>query len=246
MIQTFSNHRKLRSWTGLIFIVKAGNKILATKGFTFVELLIVSVIMLSLLALSAPFASTLRREISVKQTVQRIRTDFVTAMGYALSGKSIASFGAENPDNPPIPSHTALFFKQSSDFGNLSPYWYLELAPEDPAFAGDNATLSPLYSFAKELPTETVSIASILLKSSEGDPGTPASSLLILFASPFGKITFVADPPFTPDGPPLKLSLQDPPADANVRFADIVLQYKDEAVTQTTLRIGKDKTIQIL
>ena len=85
-------------------------------GFTLVELIIVMAIMSFLLALSAPMVEAARSDIAMNRTLRFVKTDMITAMGYALAGKSVAAqVSGDLKDRSQIPKTYALYFQTSDD-----------------------------------------------------------------------------------------------------------------------------------
>ncbi|MFH0837975.1 MAG: type II secretion system protein [Patescibacteria group bacterium] len=212
----------------------------ANAGFTLVELIIVMAIMGLLLAMSAPFVSATRSDISMSRTIRVIKTDLMTNLGYALAGKSIGALSADALLDPEqIPSHYALYFQKMDDYGGGVPYSYLEFHPlED----GKNVKVS--YMIEKEWPSSDVYLKEIRLSKDDGSAGKTVDSGLIFFTAPFGKINFVSGIKSLAEGDMLNLK-EAFLSEADYKEIELVLQYKNEELSETTLSFSVDKYINV-
>lgn len=211
-----------------------------------IELLVVMGLMMILLAIAAPFASSIRSDISMKKTVRQIKTDIITNIGYSLAGKSIAALSARDLTNPDlIPSHYALYFKSDDDYGDQAPYRYIEMTTEiiDSSIQKTNV----LYQIEKEIASPVVYLKDIRLKTSESDTGTSVSSAYIIFTPPFGKIVFMNgyDSLLVDDHETFNPITTFKDAD-NYKIIELDFQYKDDENSITTLSFSTDKIINII
>lgn len=214
------------------------------KGFTFVELILVSALMMLLLGLSVPFVTSLRSELAMKETLRQVKTDVITGMGYALAGKSIAALSSGDLTNSNlIPSHYALFFEKDNTYGDPAPYYYVELSTE--LVNRNQYNTKTIYSIAKEMPSEVVFLKDIRLKKTETDIGVSVTSSTIFFSAPFANVNFIAGQPAIVENPGYTFNSLDVFSNDDYRFIDLVFQFKDESETQTTLTFGVDKVINI-
>ncbi len=216
------------------------------KGFTMVELLIVAALMMFLIALAAPFASSIRSDIAMRKVVRYTKSEILSTLAYALSSKSFAALSENDLTNPDlIPSHYALYFKSDDDYGSQSPYYYIELRSE--IVDSETQFAKSIYSIEKEIASPTVYLKEIRLKENDEDAGTPVDSAFIFFTPPFGKVNFVTghDEIIGNDSATIntisafKESLEN-------KIIELDFQYKDEEQTLTTLRFGADKILNIL
>ncbi len=214
------------------------------SGFTFVELIIVSALMMVLLGLSVPFVTSLRSELSMSGTLRQVKTDVVTTMGYALAGKSIAALTSGDLNNPElIPSHYALFFQADDDYGNPTPYSYVECTTE--ILNRNQYNTKSIYSIEKDMPSETVILKDIRLKMNESDSGQSVDSAFIFFSSPFAKVnlfnghkSLVSDSNYT-------FNSIETFKNTDFNYIDLVFQFKDDKDTRTIMTFGVDKVINI-
>ncbi len=215
-------------------------------GFTFVELLIVAAIMMVLMGLSVPFVSSLHADIALHRTIRQVKTDFLTNMTYAMSGKSIASLSARSLENADlIPGYYVLHFQRANDYGGDDPYYYLELSSKIGLSGNEEA--KPIYQLAKEMPSPAVYLKEIRLKTNGADSGTSVASASIFFAPPLGKIFLTTGVDGMIDNAfysfdPLAVFRQ-----GNVpKTIELVFQYKNETDQTVTLSFGTDKIINVL
>jgi prepilin-type N-terminal cleavage/methylation domain-containing protein len=220
-------------------------KISYNKGFTMIELLIVAALMMFLLALSAPFASSLRSDIAMNRTLQYIKSEIVTDMAYSISGKSITASVEGDLMNPDlIPSYYALYFQTAEDYGADKPHYYVEMRTD--METEPYTETGVMYKIAKELPSPTVYLREIRVKKDNTDTGTPVDSVFMVFVPPFGKVLFLsnmdslitADSTFDSDEVFREA--------ADYKAVELDFQYKDEEQTLATLRFGTDKVLNIL
>lgn len=211
-------------------------------GFTLVELIIVMAIMSFLLALSAPMVEAARSDISMNRTLRFVKTDLITGMGYALAGKSIGAFSANDlSDIHQIPETYALYFQKSSDSTDPK-YYYVELVPVE----GKSGEVSVNYQVEKEWPSSAVALTDIRLTDGGTDPGRSVEQALIFFTSPFGKINFIADPGqlFVPGG---TMNLAEAfKNESDTKQIELDFQFQDNELSESTLTLNTDKTISIL
>jgi len=212
------------------------------EGFTLVELIIVMAIMSFLLALSAPMVEAARSDISMNRTLRYVKTDLITGMGYALAGKSIGALSANDLKNPAqIPETYALYFQKSADDFAGPKYSYVELVPD-----GDSGKVRVNYQVEKEWPSSAVALTAIRLTDGDTDPGRPVDQALIFFTSPFGKISFIADPGqlFVPGG---TMNLAEAfKNESDTKQIELDFQFRDNELSKSTLTLNTDKTISIL
>ncbi len=213
-------------------------KDLGTRGFTFVELLVVMAIVMFLLGLSVPFVTSLRSEIAMRSTVGQVKTDLVTALGYSLSGKSMAALSARSmKDFSLIPGAYGLYFESSTDYGASHPYQYLEFGSGSPRI---------LYNLKKDNSSPVVFLRHIRVKTSPSDPGRAVDRLTLLFFPPFGRVGFATDSlPSIPASYSVD-SLGGLVSDPTLVSATLEFQYKDDSSKNTILSFGKDKVISEL
>jgi len=215
-------------------------------GFTLIEFLIVSGVMMFLLAMAAPFSTSIRSEISMKKTLRQVKTDIITTMGYSLAGKSIAALSEGDLMNTSlVPSHYALYFATDTDYGDQKPYKYLEMTTEIITSSEQETKL--VYQKEKEIPSSAIYLKSIRLKKNESDPGLAVNSAFMLFVPPFGKVVFfTGHNSLLTDASYEFNSLSSIKNASDYRFIELDFQYKDEEQTLTTLSFGVDKMINIL
>lgn len=215
-------------------------------GFTFVELLIVAAIMMVLMGLSTPFIVSLHADIALRRTVRQVKTDLLTNMTYAMSGKSIAGLSARMPNNVNlIPGYYVLHFRRAGDYGTDNPYYYLELSSTIGSSGNEVAT--PIYQLAKEMPSPAVYLKEIRLKTNGADSGASLDSASIFFTSPLGKVSLVTGANGMIDNAAYAL---DPIAAFRLGNAtktiELVFQYKNEPDRTVTLSFGTEKIINVL
>jgi prepilin-type N-terminal cleavage/methylation domain-containing protein len=216
------------------------------KGFSMVELLIVMTLMAFVLAMAAPFASSIRSDIAMRKTIRQIKTDLVTNIGYSLAGKSIKALTEGDLMNPDlIPSHYALYFKKDDDFGDPTPYKYVELRSEIESSTTQRAKV--IYQVDKEMPSPVVYISDIRLKTSESGGGNSVDSAYIFFTPPFGKVVFSDNYNSLVEN---SSSSFDPIAafkeSVDIKGIELDFKYKDDEDSIMTLSFGADKIINIL
>ncbi len=209
-----------------------------------IEILIVMAIMFILLALSSPFVTSLQSDIAIRKTVRQVKTDLITNIGYSLAGKSITALSEGDLTNPELlPSHYALYFRTYDEYGNQSPYNYIEMRAG--ASNGLGQIANKLYQIEKEIPTSVVYLKEIRIINSSSKS---VDSAYIIFTPPFGKIYLVSGSTFE--------SFAEGDADFNLTNAiegsigntkiELDFQYKDDEHTLTTLTFSTDKIINIL
>ena len=211
-----------------------------------IELLIVMTLIAFVLAMAAPFATSIRSDIAMRKTIRQVKTDLITNIGYSLAGKSIAALTEGNLMNPDlIPSHYALYFKRDDDFVDTTPYRYVELRSEIESSASQRAKV--IYQIEKEMPSPTVYISDIRLKTSGADSDNSIKSAYIFFVPPFGKIFFVSGYDSLVEN---NTASFDPVTvfeeSKNIQKIEIDFQYKDDEDSVMTLSFGTDKIINIL
>lgn len=210
-------------------------------GFTFVELLIVSTIMMFMLGMAAPFASSMRSEISMKKTIQQIKTNVITTMGYSLAGKSLTNASNNDlMDASLIPSRYALYFQKNDTWGDQFPYRYLEMTTN--ISTGDSQLTKVSYNHEKELPTSTVYIKDIKLVD-ENDNESSVDSVFIVFTPPFGRVNFFSNENPDTYNKDIRQTIKD---NDEYEAVKIDFMYKDDPMSLTTLKFGKDKMLNIL
>jgi hypothetical protein len=211
-----------------------------------VELLVVAVIMLGLLTMSAPLVTALRSEIALARTNRQVKSDIITGLGYAVSGKSVAALSAGDMMNPGlIPSQYALFFKSAPDYGADNSYYYIEAATSIGA-TGERQT-KQIYQTAKELPSPGIYLKSIRIKRGADDAGQTVASATIFFSPPFARITLV---------PGMERLVNDTAysfdehtvfnESAQNKIIELTYQFKDEEPHTTSLSFNTDKIINVL
>lgn len=209
-----------------------------------IEILIVMAIMFILLAISSPFVTSLQSDIAIRKTVRQVKTDLITNIGYSLAGKSITALVEGDLANPELlPSHYALYFKTYEEYGNQSPYNYIEMRTG--ASSGDDQIAKKLYQIEKEIPTSVVYLKEIRIN---GVLSREVDSAYIIFTPPFGKVYLVSGSTFR--------SFAEGDADFNLTDAieesdsnkkiELDFQYKDDEHTLTTVTFSTDKIINIL
>ena len=211
-----------------------------SKGFTIIELLIVLGLMAMLLALSVPFVASLRSDISLQKTLQGIKVDIVSTIDYSLAGKSFAALSADDLTNPKlIPAAYALYFETDSDYGEQTPYKYLELASEE---EGLDKAMKVSYEMPHEYSAPGVYLKDISFYNSDTGRNEKADSGYIVVLPPFGKLLFVDD------GEGFLSGLTENDFYQNQRdFNGIKLhfQYKDDESTETVMSLNQGKVINI-
>lgn len=213
----------------------------AKAGFTLIEMLIVLALMAMLIVLSAPFVTSLRSDISMQRTLKQVKTDMVSALSYALAGKSFASLSADELINPDlIPAAYALYFETDTDYGDQTPYRYLELTAVD---EGLNSTMELSYDYANEYESPAVYLKGITLTNSETGASKATDSAYIIVIPPFGRLLFVDD-----DESYLQHVSETDFYQNQQDFDGIQLhlQYKDDEDSLTALTLNKAKVINIL
>lgn len=210
-----------------------------------IELLIVLVIIMVLLALSAPFVTSLRSDVSIAQTLKEVKSDLVATMSYSMAGKSFASLAsADGPSPELMPSRYALFFKKDAA-GIQNPYYYLETKTQ--TASSTNQPTQSIYRLEKEMPSPGVFLKSIRLINAAG-VSKEVDSVMVFFTPPFGKVVIVdgtglinltTDPNFS-------FNLLDTFKPANTyEKMELDFQYKDDLPTLTTITFGIDKIINV-
>lgn len=205
-----------------------------------VELIIVLAIMSFLIALSAPMVEAARSDISMNRTLRYVKTDMVTALGYALAGKSIAALSSDKLlDTSQIPESYVLYFQASPDQFAGANYQYLELVPD-----GETGDVRVNYSLEKEWPSAAVALRDIRLISDDGSSQS-VSQALIFFTSPFGRINIVSDPGVLLTGGTMNLE-QAFKAENQYKKIDLDFKFKDNDMNESILELGTDKIINVL
>lgn len=211
------------------------------KAFTFVELLIVSIIAMFLLALSVPMISSLRSTIEIKKTIVQVKTDLLMGMAYSLAGKSMAALSKDNlKDTSLIPSFYALYFIKADDYGEENPYYYKELGTK---VSGNIIVTKDLYSIKKELPSPVVYLSSIKIKKDIKDEGREVNDVLIMFSPPLGKIIFLANSSGLVQNTDYLAAFA---SSKDNRILELSFKYKDEDLNTETISISTSKVIEIL
>ena len=213
------------------------------KGFTFVELIVVSAIAMVLMGLSAPFITALRSDISMKESLNQVKTDIVTTMGYALAGKSIGALASGNlADVSLIPSHYALFFQKDDDYGDVSPYYYTEYTT-DINLNQRNTKLT--YKVAKDMPSSTVFLKDIRLRKNETETGQSVNAAFIFFSAPLAKVNLLSGQKNIILNSGYSFDSMNDFKNSDFKYVDLVFQFKDDEKSQTILTFGVDKVINI-
>lgn len=216
------------------------------KGFTFVELLIVSAIMMVLMAMTVPAVDALRSDIALGRTIRQVKISILSTLSYSMAGKSIASLTARSPmDLSLMPGVYALHFRAADDYGEDEPYHYLEGSVGIDSVGNSSGKI--IYANENESASDVVFLKEIRLKENAEDAGNPVNSVTVFFTPPLGKIFITSQPDasITQEGglfSPIPLFEA---ADAN-RFVELDFQYKEETDKVMTLRLGIDKTINVL
>jgi len=213
------------------------------KGFTFIELIIVSTLAMVLLGLSAPFVTALRSELAMKESLSQVKTDIITTMGYALAGKSIGALASGDlEDISLIPSHYALYFQTDNDYGDIRPYYYTEFATDINKNQYDTKLT---YSVAKDMPSETVFLRDIRLKKNEADAGQSVDAAFIFFSAPFAKVNLLSSHKNLILSPDYSFDSLNDFMDSDFNYMDLVFQFKDDEKSQVILTFGVDKVLNI-
>lgn len=226
--------------------ISRNHRQLNKEGFTFVELMIVSVIMMVLLGLSAPFVSSLRSEVALRSAIRQVKTDVITTMGYAMAGKSIAALSARQLNDPSlIPGYYGLHFTSGNDYGSSEPYYYLELSTQ---LNNQNMMVAKnIYQIEKEVSSPVVFLKDIRIKKNASDLGRSVGSVMILFTPPFGKVTFLLGKDNLVRQPGAIIgNLSEFSSNSDNRFIELEYQYKEDPIKSTVLTFGTDKVISIL
>jgi type II secretory pathway pseudopilin PulG len=221
-------------------------KKMRSKGFTMVELLVVAALMMFLMAMAAPFASSIRSDIAMRKVTKHTKSEILSTLAYALSSKSFAALSENDLTNPDlIPSHYALYFKTDEDYGDQSPYYYIELRAE--VVDAQNQLAKNIYSIEKEIASPAVYLKEIRIKESDEDEGTPVSSAIVFFTPPFGKVDIVTGHDDIINGGSADINTISAFKESiDNKIIELDFQYKDEEQTLTTLRFGADKILNIL
>ncbi len=217
------------------------NQIANNKGFTLIEMLIVLALMAMLIALSAPFVTSLRSDIAMQRTLRQVKTDMVSTIDYSLAGKSFAALSADDLMNPElIPAAYSLYFETSDTYGDQAPYKYLELSADE---EGLSKSMSLSYEYEHEYEAPAVYLKEIVLKNSVNSGSTTTDSAHIIILPPFGKILFVND-----DETLLLHPMEGDLYQNQNDFDEIELhfQHKDDESSETILTLDKGKVINIL
>lgn len=217
-----------------------------SKGFTMVELLIVAALMMFLMALAAPFASSIRSDIAMRKVTKHTKSEILSTLAYALSSKSFAALTQDDLTNPElIPSHYALYFKSDDGYGDQSPYYYIELRSE--IVDAEIQLAESIYSIEKEIASPAVYLKEIRVKENDEDAGTPVDSAFIFFTPPFGKVNFITGhDEIIGDVSATINTISAFKESIGNKIIELDFQYKDEEQTLTTLRFGADKILNIL
>jgi len=219
-------------------------KINSAKGFTFVELILVSALMMLLLGLSVPFVTSLRSEVAMQGTLKQIKTDIVSAMGYSLAGKSIAALSSGDISNPNlIPSHYAIYFHKDDDYGAPTPYNYTECSTD--IISNDTYLTKTIYSIKKDMPSESIFLKDIRLRVSEVDSGNSVDSAYIFFSAPLAKVNIISGYNALVSNLSYSFNSLDAFTNSDFKYIDLIFQFKDEENSITTLTFGIDKIINI-
>ena len=214
------------------------------RGFTFVEILIVSALIMVLLGLSAPLVTSLRSVIAIKGTVNQLKTDIITTMGNALAGKSVGALASHNlEDISMIPSHYALVFQADHDYGNVSPYFYNEYTTE--IMNNDQYETKLSYSISKDMPSESVFLTDIRLKNNESDIGQSVDDAFIFFSAPFAKVNLISGHNNIISELGSSFNSANDFKDSDFKYIDLVFQFKDDENSRTILTFGVNKVINI-
>jgi len=206
-----------------------------------VELLIVAALMMFLMAMAAPFASSIRSDIAMRKVTKHTKSEILSTLAYALSSKSFAALTQDDLTNPDlIPSHYALYFESDEDYGDQSPYRYIELRS---GVADDRMQF--IYDIEKEIASPAVYLKEIRIKENDGDGGATVNSAFIFFTPPFGKVSFVTGRDDIISGSLTNINTIFEESIDN-KIIELDFQYKDEEQTLTTLRFGADKILNVL
>lgn len=204
-------------------------------------MLVVMALMAMLIVMSAPFVASLRSDISMQSTLRQIKVDLVSTISYSLAGKSFAALSADDLMNPKlIPAAYSLYFATDTDYGDQTPYKYLELTADE---EGLEKSMSLSYEYDHEYRSPSVFLKGISLKNSETGSITTTDSAYIIILPPFGKLLFVND------DENLLLHLNEKDLYQNQRdFDEIELhfQYKDDESSETIMTLNKSKVINII
>lgn len=217
-----------------------------SKGFTFVELLIVSTLALFLLAFSTPFIISLRGDVHMSQRLKQIKSDLVQTMSYSVAGKSIAALISSSGPSPDlVPSSYGLFFVKDSATSAPLNYHYLELKTEWLSKA--NQPTKSLLKIDKEPSNSTVFIRGIRLID-DLNVAQSVDSALILFQSPFGKTSFFngASIISLASDPNYVFNLVDLINSGQYQRIEIDLQFKDSLTKVHTITFDQNKVVNVL
>lgn len=211
------------------------------KGFTLIEILIVVGIMAMLMALSAPFVSSLRADTSIQQTLRQVKVDLVSTLSYSLAGKSFAAISADDLMNPDfIPEAYALYFQVQDKDGYQPPYHYLEFTSSTSL---EEKALKSSYQKENEYPNSTVFLKEIYLLNSTDQTTVKAEAAYIFILPPFGRVVFVNENLDTLDNfsqEKIQESIQ------SYDQIQMTFQYKDDEKNVSKLTFDKSKILNIL
>jgi len=195
-------------------------------------------LMAMLIVMSAPFVTSLRSDTAMQSTLRQVKVDLVSTMSYSLAGKSFAAISADDLMNPElIPAAYSLYLKTDTDYGDQTPYKYLELSAES---EGLDKPYKLSYEHEKEYDNPSVYLKEINLKNSESGNSVAVDSAYIVIMPPFGKILFVDE-----DDNFLNHMTENDLFQNQHDFDEIQLhfQYKDDELSEVVMSLNQNKVI---
>lgn len=204
------------------------------RGFTMVEILIVLGIVAILISLSAPFVSSLQRDITFQKNAQQAEFQILSTLNYALAGKSFTSLSQEGVKKEGvIPVAYGLYMKKGK-YGSQPDYQYLE-------FKENGAFLEVIYKGVHPFSSESIYLDEISLFNTKKSVKS-TNDLLVLIYPPFGKVRFIEVGKV-----PGKISqnLIDSPVSA-YQEVQLSFQYKNEDVFKQVLSFNLSKELSFI
>ncbi len=212
-----------------------------TSGFTLIEIFVVIGISAMLIALSAPFVTSLQSDISMQQTLRQVKVDLVSTLNYSLAGKSFAALSAKQLMNPElIPEAYALYFQVDPSYGAQTPYDYLEFTANSDS---EQKSLKSSYQKQNDYPNSSVYLKSITLLNSRKQSHLDLKNAFIFILPPFGKVIFLNE------NLESLAHLNSEKLEKNMDEYDqikLTFQYKDDSKNAITLSFDKNKILNIL
>jgi len=211
-----------------------------TKGFTFIELIVVMALMAILIALSAPFVASLQSDIAMQRNLRQVKVDLVSIISYSLAGKSFAALSADDLMDPKnIPAAYALYFETDTDYGDQTSYRYMEFTAEED---GLNQAMELSYDIPHEYVSPAVYLKELNLINSITGTSQSVNSAYIVVVPPFGKILFVNKGENFITGLSADGFYQD---QKNFDEIELHFQYKDDELSETVISLNQSKIINI-